>query len=141
MSSKHRFRFRTKTAYLQLGGVLRGGTLNFQGLVLIFMIIILPAESSYAETENNSPEIINSMSKSQTVSEQLLTQIEQSERSITELIDSDIQIYKRTRLRAYEIAGVTAVTGSLMIVGALAGGVVTALALGVGSLTIYTAIN
>ena len=81
------------------------------------------------------------MSKSQTVSQQLLTQIEQSERSITELIDSDIQIYERTRPRAYEIAGVTAVTGSLMIVGALAGGVVTALAVGVGSLTIYGAIN
>jgi len=77
-----------------------------------------------------------SSDKSQSYSSPL--ELESSERQVKELIDSNLQTQQRSRLRAYEVAGITALTGGMMLVGALAGGPAVALAAGIGTLTIYT---
>ena len=109
---------------------------------LFFCSLLAMPLVATAGHESTSTPLLKVSGSTETISpDGLSPKIESSERQVEELINSNIQRQQRTRLRAYEIAGVTAFTGSVMLAGAIAGGPATALAAGIGALTIYTVLD
>lgn len=117
-------------------------TVKVLAILILTFPILLPLET-YAGHGNSeiAVEAEGLLILEQESSQQVLERVDRSERQVEELIASDMQSQRRTRLKAYEAAGIAALTGGMMLVGALAGGPVMALAAGVGTLTIYTAFD
>jgi len=107
-------------------------------LVLASMLTLPVAMASH-DAESSSLTASTSQSSKSGESEQ--SKAESAAQQIEELINSDLQLKQRDRLRAYEAAGLTVLTGGMMLVGALAGGPVIAVAAGVSTLTIYMVLD
>ncbi len=109
--------------------------------LFFFSLLTLPLVATAGHESASTPALKVSAPTETFSPDGLSPKIEWSERQVDELINSNIQSQQRTRLRAYEIAGVTAFTGGIMLVGAIAGGPATALAAGIGALTIYVVLD
>lgn len=107
-------------------------------LVLASMLTFPAAMASH---EAGSSNLAASTSQSPKSMESEQSHAESATQQIEELINSDLQLKQRDRLRAYEAAGLTALTGGMMLVGALAGGPALAIAAGVSTLTIYVVLD
>ncbi len=102
-------------------------------------MLTLPVAMASHDAESSSLTASTSQSSKSGESEQ--SKAESAAQQIEELINSDLQLKQRDRLRAYEAAGLTVLTGGMMLVGALAGGPVIAVAAGVSTLTIYMVLD
>jgi hypothetical protein len=103
-------------------------------LLFFFFLILMIPQAGYGSHDQAEPIRPPTSAETDPATE---SHRDSEPNTIQDLVISEIQTQQLSRLRRLETAGVAALTGGMLLLGAVAGGPVTALIAGTSTLAIY----